>query len=244
MRSPKAQGKRAPVYMPGLEKPSSKMVNALAGRAGKIGGLATLLKVFLPYLVWNTVFDNSRVVAEMGRAPAPFSNTVFPLLQFSRENHFTYQISRMAGSTGAEHCAGQRTGAGFHADDGLRPGGLGQRPHRDEQDEWMFGAGDDLEAGQKLKLLFAGYNGTRNTGADVRVEEMLRQVRRILGEQNISLSVMTHNFDLTRGYFGDASRCIFRCYFRRSFPKCRNNMAWWRRRLDVQKQICERARLP
>ena len=49
------------------------MVNALAGRAGKIGGLATLLKVFLPYLVWNTVFDNTRVVAEMGRKPAPFS---------------------------------------------------------------------------------------------------------------------------------------------------------------------------
>ena len=35
--------------------------------------------------------------------------------------------------------------------------------------------------GEKLKLLFAGYNGTRNTGSDVRVEEMLRQVRRIWG---------------------------------------------------------------
>ena len=43
----KAPGKRGPVFMPGLERPSSKMVNALAGRAGKIGGLATLLKVFL-----------------------------------------------------------------------------------------------------------------------------------------------------------------------------------------------------
>ena len=33
---------------------------------------------------------------------------------------------------------------------------------------------------------------------------MLRQVRRILGPENLDLSVMTQNFDLTRGYFGDA----------------------------------------
>ncbi len=73
------------------------MVNALAGRAGKIGGLATLLKVFLPYLVWNTVFDNSRVVAEMGRKPAPFSQYCYPLLRFSRENQFRVSVSRLAG---------------------------------------------------------------------------------------------------------------------------------------------------
>src|SRR5271169_3737465 len=82
----KAQGKRGPVYVPSLEAPSSKMINALAGRAGKIGGLATLMKVFLPYLVWNTVFDNRRVVAEMGRKPAPFSQYCYPLLHFSRDN--------------------------------------------------------------------------------------------------------------------------------------------------------------
>lgn len=86
----KAQGKRGPVYAPSLEGLSSKMINALAGRAGKIGGLAMLLKVFLPYLVWNTVFDNRRVVAEMGRRPAPFSQYCYPLLRFSRENNFTY----------------------------------------------------------------------------------------------------------------------------------------------------------
>jgi polysaccharide pyruvyl transferase WcaK-like protein len=70
--------------------------------------------------------------------------------------------------------------------------------------EWMLGAGRPWKPGEKLKLLFAGYNGTRNTGSDVRVEEILRQVRRILGEKNVELSVMTQNFDHTRGYFGDA----------------------------------------
>ena len=86
----KAQGKRGPVFLPGLERPSSRMIHALAGRAGKIGGLATLLKVFLPYLVWNTVFDNTRVSAEMGRSPAPFSQYCYPLLRFTRENNFAY----------------------------------------------------------------------------------------------------------------------------------------------------------
>ena len=89
----KAQSKRAPVFMPSLERPSSKMVEALAGRAGKIGGLATLLKVFLPYLVWNTVFDNKRVVAEMGRQPVPFSQYCYPLLRFARENNFAYKYA-------------------------------------------------------------------------------------------------------------------------------------------------------
>ncbi|MFZ0646083.1 MAG: polysaccharide pyruvyl transferase family protein [Candidatus Acidiferrales bacterium] len=70
--------------------------------------------------------------------------------------------------------------------------------------EWMLGAGDAWKPGTKLKLLFAGYNGTRNTGSDVRVEEMMRQVRRILGEENLALSVMSQDFNLTRGYFGDA----------------------------------------
>jgi polysaccharide pyruvyl transferase WcaK-like protein len=66
---------------------------------------------------------------------------------------------------------------------------------------WMLGAGKRWRPGERLKLLFTGYNGTRNTGADVRVEEMLRQVRHILGDENVELSVLTQNFDLTRGYF-------------------------------------------
>ena len=71
----KAQGKRGPVFVPSFEKFTEKIVNALAGRAGKIGGLATLLIVFLPYLLWNTVFDNTRVVEEIGHIPPRSRNT-------------------------------------------------------------------------------------------------------------------------------------------------------------------------
>ena len=78
---------------------------------------------------------------------------------------------------------------------------------------WMLGAGRPWQPGEQLKLLFAGYNGTRNTGSDVRVEEMLRQVRRVLGEENVELSVMTQNFDCSRGYFGDARASVSAGYF-------------------------------
>jgi polysaccharide pyruvyl transferase WcaK-like protein len=66
---------------------------------------------------------------------------------------------------------------------------------------WMLGAGQRWQPGKKLKLLFAGYNGTRNMGSDVRVEEMLRQIRHILGAGRVDFSVMSQNFDFSRGYF-------------------------------------------
>ncbi len=67
--------------------------------------------------------------------------------------------------------------------------------------QWMLGDGQRWKPGTPLKLLFAGYNGTRNTGSDVRVEEMLRQVRHVLGAERCELTVMSQNFERTRGYF-------------------------------------------
>ncbi|MDB4974421.1 MAG: hypothetical protein JWN48_2762 [Myxococcaceae bacterium] len=55
--------------------------------------------------------------------------------------------------------------------------------------------------GQPLKLFFAGYGGTRNTGADVRVEEMIRQVRHVLGDDELELTISTVDPALTAGYF-------------------------------------------
>ena len=89
--------------------------------------------------------------------------------------------------------------------------------------EWMLGAGDPWKSGHPLKLLFAGYNGTRNTGSDVRVEEMLRQIRRILGPENVDLSMMTFNFDRSRGYFEGTSQVrlpdIFPPFLANEVPK-------------------------
>ena len=85
-----AQNKRRPLFLPFLEKPFSTAVNVASNRKGPVGFGASLMKVFLPYLVWNTVFDNTRVVTELGRKPAPFSRYGYPLLKFSRESNFSY----------------------------------------------------------------------------------------------------------------------------------------------------------
>ena len=86
-----AQGKRPPLFLPVLERPFSGTVNVLSNRKGPLGYGASLMKVFLPYLLWNTVFDNARVTSELGRKPVPFSQYSYPLLKFSREGNFTYK---------------------------------------------------------------------------------------------------------------------------------------------------------
>jgi len=85
-----AGGRMRPTYSPWLGGTFSRTVNWAANRTGAIGHGASLLKVFWPYLDWNTVFDNSRVVAELGETPAKFSTYAHALLKFSRENRFRY----------------------------------------------------------------------------------------------------------------------------------------------------------
>jgi thioester reductase-like protein len=82
---------RPPLFVPWLDGPFTSVVNWLADRRGTaVGYSASLMKVFLPYLTFNTVFDNSRVVSETGQSPAPFSQYCFPLFKFSKENRFEY----------------------------------------------------------------------------------------------------------------------------------------------------------
>lgn len=96
-----AGGLSKPSYQPWLGGPFSKTVNWLAFKGGAVGYGASLLKVFWPYLDWNTVFDNSRVVQEMGEAPAKFSSYAYPLLQFSRANKFKYPAAPWPNSANA-----------------------------------------------------------------------------------------------------------------------------------------------
>ncbi|MGH9498816.1 MAG: SDR family oxidoreductase [Terriglobales bacterium] len=99
-----ARQKRGPMFLPMLERPFSAGVNALANLRGPVSHGAALMKVFMPYLTWNTVFDNTRVIAELGRKPAPFSEYSFPLLKFSSEGKFTYRYKdwpTRAGGTAA-----------------------------------------------------------------------------------------------------------------------------------------------
>jgi thioester reductase-like protein len=100
-----AAGRMSPLYWPGLEKSAGGIITRLSRSRSGFGRSASLLKVFWPYLTWNTVFDNSRVVAEMGRAPAPFSTYCHPLFRFSVEHRFSYPYRDWSGPWPAAHAA-------------------------------------------------------------------------------------------------------------------------------------------
>lgn len=69
--------------------------------------------------------------------------------------------------------------------------------------------------GEPLQLLLAGYVGTRNTGADVRVEEMIRQFRHLFGDEHLDLSILTIDPLKTRGYF----KTVKQVHVPQIFPK-------------------------
>jgi thioester reductase-like protein len=85
-----AQARRGPIYLPFAQQPFASTVNLLSNRKSPVGHIAALMKVFMPYLTFNTVFDNARVTTELGRKPVPFSQYSYPLLKFSRDTNFTY----------------------------------------------------------------------------------------------------------------------------------------------------------
>jgi thioester reductase-like protein len=94
------QNKRGPIYIPLLERPFAGSVDLLANRKGTMGHGAALMKVFMPYLTWNTIFDNTRVVSELRKKPVPFSHYSYPLLKFSRENNFNYSYKPWPATAG------------------------------------------------------------------------------------------------------------------------------------------------
>ncbi len=65
------------------------------------------------------------------------------------------------------------------------------------------GKQEKWEPGKKLKVLLVGYNGARNTGSDVRVAAIARQVKALFGADKVQLTVMTLNSKSMEGYFDE-----------------------------------------
>ncbi|MCD7826842.1 MAG: polysaccharide pyruvyl transferase family protein [Clostridiaceae bacterium] len=60
----------------------------------------------------------------------------------------------------------------------------------------------------KLRILLVGYNGARNTGADVRVAEIVKQLQKYLGKEEAQISVMTLNEENIRCYFDSGIKLV------------------------------------
>lgn len=81
------------VFAPKLKGTFGGAVEALMSTPRKWGVApsASLMKVFLPYLTYNTVFDNSHIVEALGgEKPRSFREYGYALLRFAVDGNFTY----------------------------------------------------------------------------------------------------------------------------------------------------------
>ncbi len=87
-----ARGHSAPWFWPWLQRPFGGLTRTV-GRwfyGTAVGTAASRLAVFYPYLTYNTVFENTRIVSSFGHAPASFPTYCAPLLEWSLRNNFRY----------------------------------------------------------------------------------------------------------------------------------------------------------
>jgi len=88
----RGNGRRPARFVPALETPFGAAMNGLAGmkRRNTLTTIGSLFKVFLPYITYDTVFDNSRAVAEVGVAPASFLDYANDLYRFAKGVGYRY----------------------------------------------------------------------------------------------------------------------------------------------------------
>jgi thioester reductase-like protein len=79
-------------FVPGLNPAFERLVAAAAATppSWAVSRPAALLKVFLPYLCFDTVFDNTRVVRALGERPKSFDQYSSRLLDFAVDHAMTY----------------------------------------------------------------------------------------------------------------------------------------------------------
>ncbi len=85
----------------------------------------------------------------------------------------------------------------------------------------------DRKGDHKLHILLAGYNGAGNTGSDIRVAEIRKQLEERLGTDQIEISVMTLDEEAIRCYFDDDVHLVhtYSIFFWDLFKACCANQA-------------------
>ncbi|TVQ93424.1 MAG: NAD-dependent epimerase/dehydratase family protein [Deltaproteobacteria bacterium] len=85
-------GQRGPRFASRLQTPFDQTLRALDASLpkGAPQRIAGMLKVFLPYVTNDTVFDNGRVISELGRAPVPFTTYCADLYRYAKAQDFRF----------------------------------------------------------------------------------------------------------------------------------------------------------
>ena len=85
-------GRKAPRFIPGFSGGFEKMIQVATNfpRGSGLSNIGTLLKVFWPYITYDTVFDNTRVCEELGTQPVSFLEYGAHLYDFAKQCNFQY----------------------------------------------------------------------------------------------------------------------------------------------------------
>lgn len=80
------------VFVPALGVTFGTLMDVAAHTPRKWGlsGVGSMMQVFWPYVEFDTVFDNTRVVSEMGFAPPAFGSYGSAVMDFAVDNDFEY----------------------------------------------------------------------------------------------------------------------------------------------------------
>jgi thioester reductase-like protein len=78
----------APKLLPRFEQLVERAMDT--PRNWGVAPAASLMKVFLPYLAYDTVFDNARIQKVLGYAPRPFPEYCAGLFKFATDGNFKY----------------------------------------------------------------------------------------------------------------------------------------------------------
>lgn len=106
-------GRRPPRFLTPMQAPFAAVVDRIAsGPRGKVSLMASLLKVFLPYVTNDVVFDNTRVTTELGITPAPFTDYCAELYRWAKSVDFQYPYVPLPASLRRDADSGARTTMG------------------------------------------------------------------------------------------------------------------------------------
>ncbi len=85
-------GRRPPRMVPQLFGATQMGFDLIAGlrQRNTLTYIGSLFKVFLPYITFDTVFDNTRAVTELGAAPASFLDYGPPFAEWCRSQNYRY----------------------------------------------------------------------------------------------------------------------------------------------------------
>ncbi|MDQ3032328.1 MAG: SDR family oxidoreductase [Myxococcota bacterium] len=106
--------RRPPRFVPFAERPFGAIVDRMASLPkSQVALIGSLLKVFLPYITFDTVFVNDRVCEELGETPVPFTEYCGDLYAWAKSVDYTFPHEPLPASIATE--VSQSAGAGAWA---------------------------------------------------------------------------------------------------------------------------------